>query len=93
MVARVARLISFPLQMTLWVAPLPITSVQAPGLHESIVIILSGGGKAVDSVKSLCTALKFEIVADPVLVQNAPDAKAKKALAALGHTLATMAQK
>ena len=52
MVARVALLISFPLQMTLWVAPLPITSVQAPGLHESIVIILSGGGKAVDAVTS-----------------------------------------
>jgi len=69
------------------------TQGQVVGKPCGVFVTHGGGGKAVESVKSLCTAFKFEVVADPVLVQNAPDAKAKKALAALGRTLATMAQK
>lgn len=38
MVARVALLISFPLEMTTWVIPQPIFSLGAPGLTESLSI-------------------------------------------------------
>jgi len=38
MVARVALLISFPLEMTSWVAPHPLFSADAPGLIESLRI-------------------------------------------------------
>ena len=42
MVARVFLLISFPVQMTVWVAPLPITAATAPNLHDSLRILLQG---------------------------------------------------
>jgi len=44
MVARVALLISFPVAMTAWVAPLPITDAAAPGLHQGLLITLKGAG-------------------------------------------------
>ncbi|MDR3055948.1 MAG: RnfABCDGE type electron transport complex subunit D [Zoogloeaceae bacterium] len=40
MVARVALLISFPLQLTAWVTPLPLTPLTAPGFIESLHITL-----------------------------------------------------
>ncbi|MDR3086644.1 MAG: RnfABCDGE type electron transport complex subunit D, partial [Azoarcus sp.] len=40
MVARVALLISFPLQLTAWVTPLPLTSLAAPGFMEGLLITL-----------------------------------------------------
>ena len=40
MVARVALLISFPLQLTAWIAPLPLTGVSGPGFAESLSIAL-----------------------------------------------------
>ncbi|MDR3322881.1 MAG: RnfABCDGE type electron transport complex subunit D [Zoogloeaceae bacterium] len=40
MVARVALLISFPLQLTAWVTPLPLTSELAPGFVEGLHITL-----------------------------------------------------
>ncbi|WP_303787123.1 RnfABCDGE type electron transport complex subunit D [Azovibrio restrictus] len=40
MVARVALLISFPLPLTTWVAPLPLTSAAAPGFVEGLQITL-----------------------------------------------------
>lgn len=42
MVARVALLISFPLEMTTWVKPVPLTSPDAPGFLESLKITFSG---------------------------------------------------
>lgn len=42
MVARVFLLISFPVHMTVWVAPLPITAVTAPGFHDGLLILLNG---------------------------------------------------
>ena len=39
MVARVVLLISFPVQMTLWVAPAPLGSPAAPGLSQALAII------------------------------------------------------
>jgi RnfABCDGE-type electron transport complex D subunit len=40
MVARVALLISFPLQLTAWVMPLPLASASAPGFVEGLQITL-----------------------------------------------------
>jgi electron transport complex protein RnfD len=40
MVARVALLVSFPIPMTLWVAPMPITAANAPGFIEGLRIML-----------------------------------------------------
>jgi len=57
MVARVFLLISFPVQMTIWVAPLPITSASAPGFHEGLLIFLNGIPK-LDAVSS-ATLLGF----------------------------------
>ena len=42
MVARVFLLISFPVQMTVWIAPLPITAATAPGFHDALVILFNG---------------------------------------------------
>ncbi|GAB2182185.1 RnfABCDGE type electron transport complex subunit D [Denitratisoma sp. agr-D3] len=52
MVARVALLISFPVPMTSWVAPLPITAVDAPSLHQGLMITLTGVPKAYDAIAS-----------------------------------------
>ena len=52
MVARVALLISFPLQMTAWVAPLPLFSAGAPGLIEGLQITLKGVAPGFDAVAS-----------------------------------------
>ena len=57
MVARVFLLISFPVQMTIWVAPLPITAASAPGFHEGLLIVLNGIPK-LDAVSS-ATLLGF----------------------------------
>ncbi len=42
MAARVMLLISFPLEMTTWLAPLPITSATAPGFMQGLAITFSG---------------------------------------------------
>lgn len=51
MVARVFLLISFPVQMTAWVAPLPITAPTAPGFIDGLVILF-GGLPNLDAVSS-----------------------------------------
>jgi len=53
---------------------------------------MGGGGKAVDSVKSICASFKFKIVGEPVLVKNAPDDAARTKLADLGRLLAEAAK-
>ncbi len=58
MVARVALLISFPVQMTAWVAPLPMFSAGAPGPIEGLLIVLRGVPPAFDAVTS-ATMLGF----------------------------------
>lgn len=55
MVARVALLISFPVQMTAWVAPLPMFSPGAPGLLDGLLIVLKGIPPALDGVTSATT--------------------------------------
>ncbi len=52
MVARVAVLISFPVQMTAWVAPLPIVAAAAPGPIAGLVITLKGIQPAFDAIAS-----------------------------------------
>jgi flavorubredoxin len=54
----------------------------------AIFVTHGGGGKAVESVKSICASFKFEIVGEPVLVKNAPDTEARTKLADLGRLLA-----
>ena len=62
MVARVALLISFPLEMTLFNHPAPLFSEQAPGLLESLSITF-GSSDAIDAVSGATTLghLKTEI--------------------------------
>ena len=56
-----------------------------------IFVTHGGGGRAVDSVKSVCSSFKFKSVVEPVLVKNAPDAEARAALMSLGRALAEAA--
>ena len=56
-----------------------------------IFITHGGGGKAVESVKSICATFKFKAIGDPVLVKNRPDTEATTALAKLGKLLAKAA--
>jgi RnfABCDGE-type electron transport complex D subunit len=52
MVARVALLISFPVQMTAWVGPLPITDPAAPGVIAGLLVTLKGMPQSLDAVSS-----------------------------------------
>jgi electron transport complex protein RnfD len=52
MVARVALLISFPVQMTLWTSPLPVTTAAAPGFIDGLRITMGGLPSAFDAVTS-----------------------------------------
>ncbi|MCK9283672.1 MAG: RnfABCDGE type electron transport complex subunit D [Rhodocyclaceae bacterium] len=52
MVARVALLISFPVAMTSWVAPLPLGSAAAPGVLQSLAITFKGIPTDFDGVAS-----------------------------------------
>lgn len=53
MIARVMLLISFPVEMTAWVTPLPLGSAQAPTFLEGLAITFSGAGSAaLDAVSS-----------------------------------------
>ncbi len=55
MLARVALLLSFPLQMTSWVSPTPLFSAAAPDLTEALAITF--GGMAVPDAVSSATLL------------------------------------
>ncbi|MEJ2692090.1 MAG: RnfABCDGE type electron transport complex subunit D [Candidatus Thiodiazotropha sp.] len=62
MVARVALLISFPLEMTLFNPPVPLFSSQAPGLLEGLAVTF-GGSNQLDAISSATTLghLKTEL--------------------------------
>lgn len=51
MVARVALLVSFPVQMTAWVAPVGMTGAGSPGLFDALQITF-GSGAIPDAVSS-----------------------------------------
>jgi len=54
----------------------------------AIFVTHGGGGKAVESVKSICGSFKFRIVGEPVLVKNRPEGEAENQLLELGKALA-----
>jgi len=54
----------------------------------AVFVTHGGGGKALESVKTICATFKFKMVGEPMLVKNAPDASARKKLARLGRLLA-----
>ena len=68
------------------------TRDQVAGKPCGIFVTHGGGGRAVESMKSICGSFKFEQIADPVLVLNSPDAEAAEALKELGSKLAASAQ-
>jgi len=57
-----------------------------------IFVTHGGGGKAVDSVQSVCGSFKFKMAGKPVLVKSAPDTQAKRELEELGRLLADEAR-
>ena len=61
MVARVALLISFPLEMTTFIEPLPIFSEGAPGFIDSIGIIFGTGTFDAISSASILDSIKTEV--------------------------------
>jgi multimeric flavodoxin WrbA len=58
-----------------------------------IFVTHGGGGRAVDSVKSVCGSFKFKLVGEPVLVKDKPDKAAVGKLQALGKALVQAAGK
>lgn len=78
MVARVALLISFPVQMTSWVSPLPMFSLGAPGPIEGLLILLKGMPPVFDAVTSATTLgfAKTELSRGVDLFQSAAHAPA-----------------
>ena len=83
MVARVALLISFPLQMTAWVAPLPLGEMAAPGFIDGLRITLGGMPAHYDAITSASVLghAKTELSrgADLLNAMNAADAPANHA--------------
>lgn len=78
MVARVALLISFPVQMTAWVGPLPIDMATAPGPLAGLLITFKGIPPALDAFTS-ATLLGFgktEMSRGIDLLQSIPHAPA-----------------
>jgi len=65
---------------------------RAAGKPCAIFVSHGGGGRAVESVKDVCSkAFKLKLIAEPVLVKGKPDEQACQALAALGRSLAQAA--
>jgi len=73
MVARVALLISFPLEMTTWVTPQPLFSADAPTLLHSLAITF-GGATGIDAVTgaSLLGHVKTDLGRGLALAQAMP---------------------
>lgn len=70
------------------------TEGHVTGKPCAIFVTHGGGGKAVQSVKTLCKRFKFKLVAPPVLIENMPRSKAaQKKLASLGKALAEACKK
>jgi flavorubredoxin len=67
------------------------TQGQVTDKPAGIFVTHGGGGKAVESMKSICASFKFKVVADPVLVENSPDEAATEELQNLGKALAEAA--
>ncbi|SMF28003.1 electron transport complex protein RnfD [Alteromonadaceae bacterium Bs31] len=75
MLARTALLITFPLQMTSWVAPAPMGTAMAPGFQEALgITFLSAsvpdGLTGATALGHLKTSLTLEIPATEILAEN-----------------------
>lgn len=73
MVARVALLISFPVQMTAWVGPAPLFAHGSPGPFDALFILFRGIAPAFDALTSATTLgfAKTEMSRGIDLVQSA----------------------
>ena len=56
-----------------------------------IFVTHGGGGKAVESVKSICRSFKFRLACAPVTVLNHPDEAATQKLREMGTLLGKLA--
>jgi electron transport complex protein RnfD len=72
MVARVALLISFPLEMTSYVQPMPLFSADAPGFLESISISLGQTGFDAISGATLLSHVRTELSQGATLSEIIP---------------------
>jgi len=68
------------------------TQGQVTGKPCGIFLTHGGGGRAIDSLKSICGSFKFSMLQDPVLVLNSPDDEASLKLANLGKAVAEAAK-
>lgn len=93
MVARVALLISFPVQMTAWIGPLGVSG-SMPGVIDGLLVTLKGLPPALDAVSSATTLgfAKTELSRGVSLAESLPHAPALSFLGAragsLGETAA-----
>lgn len=75
MLARVALLIAFPLQMTSWVVPLPLGSAGAPGFGEALAVTFHGASvpdamAGATALGNLKTQLLLERSANDILAAD-----------------------
>ncbi|EGV17589.1 RnfABCDGE type electron transport complex subunit D [Thiocapsa marina] len=73
MVARVALLISFPLEMTNYVQPMPLFSADAPGFLQSVGISLGQPGFDAVSGATLLSHVRTELSQGLTLTEILPD--------------------
>jgi flavorubredoxin len=69
------------------------TQDKVTGKPCAIFITHGGGGRAVDSVKSICSTFKFKLISEPVSVNNRPDKDASVKLRELGKNLVNACKK
>lgn len=91
MVARVALLISFPVQMTAWVAPAGLVGMAAPGPVDGLLILFKGIPPAFDALTSATTLGfgKTELSRGVDLLQSAAHAPV---LSLLGERAGSLAE-
>lgn len=56
-----------------------------------IFVTHGGGGKAIESVKSVCRTFKFRLACSPMLIKGRPDEGATKKLQEMGELLGKLA--
>jgi len=72
MAARVMLLISFPVEMTLWAAPTPLTMPQAPGFMQGLAITFGGAHWDAIASASLLGHVKTEFTRGVDLAHSLP---------------------
>lgn len=95
MAARVMLLISFPVEMTLWAAPTPITAAQAPDFLSGLAITFGGANWDAMASASLLGHVKTEFSRGIDLVHSLPqyalaDAAWGSRAGSLGETAALL---